>query len=68
MTIEKAQKHLENARMALDFWRGQYLYIVRNESYKSLRCTEFYSEMIKETMQYINEAKKRIAKFERIVK
>lgn len=74
MTKAKAQKHLTYARESLEFWKEAYLDACRDKNtimdVKGLYLAEGYEtlrEMKKaEAIAEINDAKVRIAKFERI--
>ena len=74
MTKAKAEKHLKYAKESLEFWREAYVSACRDKSsimdVKSLYLAEGYEtlrEMKKaEAIAEINDAKRRMAKAQRI--
>lgn len=76
MTKEKARKHLEYAKESLEFWREQYVNACRDKNsimdvkglYLAGDHTTLREEKKADAIANINEAKQRIAKFQRISK
>lgn len=74
MTKAKAQKHLNNARETLEFWKEQYIDACRETSTAmDIRLHYLDEHTIREQKKLdaiaeMNNAKIRIARFERIVR
>ena len=74
MTRAKAQKHLDRARETFEFWKDQYLYACRETSTAmDIRLHYLDKHTIREqkkleAIEEMNDAKVRIARFERIVR
>ena len=68
---EKARKHLINARESLEFWREQYVENERNKDnidfYMMGLGRTIREERRIDILNCIADAKRRIAKYERIV-
>lgn len=76
MTKEKAKKHLGYAQESLEFWREQYVNACRDKNsimdikglYLAGDHTTLREAKKAEAIAEINEAKQKIAKFQRIAK
>lgn len=72
MTKAKAIKHLGYARESLEFWRGAYVDAIRETSTAAdihlsmLSDKTIRQSKIDEALENIEDAKKRIARFERV--
>jgi len=72
MTKAKAIKHLGYARESLEFWRGAYVDAIRETSTAAdihlsmLSDKTIRQSKIDEALENIEDAKRRIARFERV--
>lgn len=72
MKKAKAQKHLKHSREHLDYLRESYVAVLRDPAWKALNGDSvsgrnYFKERLAEIRKEMEEAKIRIAKFERVV-
>lgn len=66
-------KHYMRAKQRLEFWRNEYVNTMRDNNWQKLDINSvcnhnLFKDRISEIREYINESKKKITKFERLIK